>query len=389
MIYTANFYEMAGRIKHTEMAKYLKDLGWKEIESKRPNVKIFQQLVGDELYQANIPASRDLGDYNFAMYQAVEQIAKWSNKSTEHVLLELLNPLSDIIRFQVKEASVESGTIKVEDAIKLYENAKKLVTAAAMDYYKPSQYHLGRPDSIIQELIQNCRFGQTEIGSYIVSLVLPFTKELEDGKVVQMNLFGEEADKVNSPTRNVTNKIITSIQTIKETIDNGTFTEMMLSQKDNQPPPISVNFLEALSSIGIYQEDSEVNISVKWAPTVKGNKANVDSVSLTSDHYKPIEAVVQSIKSKRADEKEFVGKISKLKASPNVDKRTEGEITLVYLDEINKACTAKVLLQKEDYHVATEAHDLGKTVKVIGKLSGQKAKTIDYSKFFVFDMDLI
>ena len=144
--------------------------------------------------------------------------------------------------------------------------------------------------------------------------------------------------------------------------------------------------MEALSSIGIYKEGSEVNISIKWAPTVKENKAKVDSVSLTHDYFKPIDAVVQTIKSKRADEKVFVGAVSKLKATPNAEKRTEGEATIVYLDPATeKACTAKVLLQKEDYHQATEAHDKGTTVKVTGRLSGQKSKTIEYSKFEVLD----
>jgi hypothetical protein len=258
-----------------------------------------------------------------------------------------------------------------------------------MDLYKPSQYHLGRPDANIQELIDNCRFGQTEIGSYVVSLVLPFTKRAEDGKLVQMNLFMEEAEKANSPTRLVANKIITSIQTVKQAIDDGTFIEMMCPPptKTEPPPPISANFLEALSAIGIDKEGTEVDITVRWAPTVKSNRAEVDSVKLTNDDYKPIEAVVQAIKSKRADEEEFDGKISELSAAPNAENRKEGEIKLVYLDKNNKAKTAKVLLKKEDYHVALEAHDLGKSVRVIGRLSGQKSKTIEYSRFIVYGLD--
>lgn len=190
---------------------------------------------------------------------------------------------------------------------------------------------------------------------YIKYTSIPFTK-LEEGKLIQMTLFNEEVDKSNSPSRNVTNKIITSIQQVKETIENGTFQEMMLPKNEQEPPPISANFLEALSSIGIYKEGSEVNISIKWAPTVKENKAKVDSVSLTHDYFKPIDAVVQTIKSKRADEKMFVGAVSKLKATPNAEKRTEGEATIVFIDpETEKKRTTKVMLQKEDYHQATEA----------------------------------
>ena len=389
MIYTADFYEIAGKIKNTEMTKYLRDLGWREIQSKRASVKIFQIFEGEEFYQADVPIDREFSDYKLAIYRAVEQIAKWSKKSTEHVLLELLNPLSDIFRIRIKEAQEESGTIRVEDAVKLFENAKKLVTAAAMDLYKPSQYHLGRPDATSQELVNNCRFGQTEIGSYIVSLVIPFTKEVEDGKLVQMNLYMEEAEKANSPTRLVANKIMTSIQTVRQAIDDGTLTEKMCPPptRTEPPPPISANFLEALSAIGIDKEGSEVDITVRWAPTVKSNRAEVDSVKLTYDDNTPIQAVVQTIKSKRADEEEFDGKISELSAAPNAENRKDGEVKLVYLDKDNNRKTAKVLLKKEDYHVALEAHDLGKSVRVIGRLSGQKSKTIEYSRFIVYGLD--
>lgn len=135
---------------------------------------------------------------------------------------------------------------------------------------------------------------------------------------------------------------------------------MMLPKNEQEPPPISANFLEALSSIGIYKEGSEVNISIKWAPTVKENKAKVDSVSLTHDYFKPIDAVVQTIKSKRADEKMFVGAVSKLKATPNAEKRTEGEATIVFIDPeteknvLLKLCCKKKIITKRLRHMTKE-----------------------------------
>ncbi|MCL2135007.1 MAG: hypothetical protein FWH37_05570 [Candidatus Bathyarchaeota archaeon] len=385
MIYTANFHEMAGEINHVDIAKYLKDLGWKELERKRSNVKVFQLIVDGELYQANIPTSRSLIDYNRSMYKAVEQIALSTKKekSVEHVLLELLNPLSDIIRFHVKADSIKSGTIMFEDAIILFENAKKLVTYAAMDLEKPSEYHTGVPSLSSREVIKNCRFGQTEVGNYIVSIVLPFVK-IEGNKTVQLNLFGEEADKINSITRQITNKIMNSIQQVKDSIKNDSLSELMKPQ-NNEPPLISANFLEALNSIGIYKEKTEVNISVKWAPTVQVNKANIETVSITDAYYKPIEAIVNTIKHNRAvNEQEFLGRISKLQALPDVEKRKEGEISLVYLNpDTQRARTATVVLKKEDYQVATEAHADGKTVRIIGRIAGQRSKNIKYSSFEV------
>lgn len=384
MIYTADFVEIAGNINYLNIVKYLTDLNWQKVESNRPYVKIFQYENADTLYQANIPTNRELIDYKHAMYRAVEQIALSSKKNIETVLLELLNPVSDILHIRIKEASTNSGSIMVEDAIKLFGNAKKLLTYASMDYQKPSLYHIGKPDLETQNLIENCRFGQTEIGSYVISLVVPFTEVDETGKSVQMTLFNEEVDKSNAHARKVTNKLITSIQQVKAAVDEGILNEIM-SPLNKQLPPVSANFLEALSSIGIYKEHSEVDISIKWAPTVNGNKAKVDNVSLTHDHCSPIDTVVQSIKGKRtADERSFTGKISNLKAKPNLEKRDVGEITLVYIDQ-EKASKAKVVLNKEDYDDAIKAHESGKDVRVIGKILGQKRKIIEYSTFRVLD----
>lgn len=381
MIYSTDFVQMAGKLSHVEMVKYMKDLGWTEVITKRQFVRVFQITKDDSLYQADIPTSRGLVDYDSAMYSAVENIARASNKSTEQVLLELLNPLSDIIRIRINEASFESGSIYVEDAIKLYDNAKKLLTATAMDIKHPSVVHLGRPDSAIQEFISNCRFGQTEIGSYIVSLVCPIA-EINDDNYKQLNLFGEESEKINSLTRKVTKKLITSIQLVKEAIDKGTFNETICKTYD-VAAPISANFLEALSSIGIYKNNTELDISIKWAPTIQTNTAEVDSVSLSHDYFEPIDTLVKEIKGKMAEEKPYVGKISKLHSTTDAETRSEGEVSLVFLNDKNKKTIARILLTKSDYDQAIEAHRKGKYVRVTGRLSGQKSKSIECTGFEV------
>jgi len=382
MIYSVDFKEMAGKVSHVNVSKYLHDLGWAEFDTKRNTVKIFQKATDDNFYQVDLPIDRKLADYNTAMYRAIEDIALSVGKSVEQVLLELLNPLSDILRVRILDKSTEMGSILVEDALNLYENTKKLLTAAAMDIISPKLIHVGRPDSKVQEFVNNCRFGQTEIGSYVVSVVCPFGS-IQDNVYTQLTLFSEEDECAQSLTRQVTNKLLTSIRKVRASIDNGSFEETILD--DRNPIKISANFLEALSEISIYKEGSETEITVKWAPTISKNILDFNKVTLSHDYYEPIYSIVQKIKNSVIEESVYIGRVSALKAADDAKRRESGVATLVYLTETAQRATASVGLNKDDYDSAIEAHRNGKTVRITGTLSGQKHKRIDYTRFEVLD----
>ena len=381
MIYSVDFKELAGKISHIDMEKYLHDLGWVEIQTKREWVKIFQLEDKEDFFQVELPVSRDLRDYRVAMYRCVECIAQSTKKSIEQVILELLNPLSDIIRLRIKDPELETGSIYVEDTIRLYDNAKKLLMAAALDVVRPQLYHIGRPEQNIVDFVNSCRFGQTEIGSYVISIVCPISI-ISRNNVVQLSLFSEKQDCAYSLTRKVVNKLIESIRVARETINNGAFEEYILQNAESEKC-ISANFLDALSEISIYRSGCELDISAKYAPTIQNNTLPDASVRISHDYYTPINTVVRKIKSSQLSENAYFGRIKGLDAPPDPTNRNSGKITLVFIDEYDKKATASVTLPIEDYNAAIEAHREGKMVKVVGTLSGQMHKKINCTYFEV------
>ena len=380
MIYSVDFIKMAGKINHINMVKFLHDLGWEEFITKNKNAKTYQRITNDSFHQVDIPTSRNLRDYSIAMYRAIETISSVVNQSVEQVLLDLLNPISDIIRVQIKDKEMESGSIFIEDAIKLYDNAKKLLTATALDYKNPRPVHLGRTDATIQEFVSNCRFGQTEIGSYVVSVICPMI-DISQEKIVQLSLFSDEETNAHSLTRNVIKKLITSMQRVKEAIDDGSPDDIIV-ESSNYKPDISANFLEALNSIGIFRNGVEVNFDIKWAPTIKDNRSKIEKITLNHDYYEPINALVKKLKENVEEEKIYIGKISRLNSNPDAEKRTNGNITLVYIGDNKTQTSASVNLPLEYYELAIEAHKDGAYVKVRGKLTGQtRIKNIECTDF--------
>ena len=382
MIYSADFKKLAGKINHIDLIKYLSDLNWIEIPSRRDNVAIYQINKNNQIYQVDLPLKRELLDYETAMLKAIENISQSESKSMEQIILELLNPVSDIIRFRIINKINDTGNIFIEDAIKFYNNAKKLLVASAMDIKSPDIiHHTSRPDNEIQKLIDNCKFGQTEIGSYIISIVCP----LADINKEQYTLFTPEEICAKSFTRQVTKKLISSIKNVKENIEHCKLNEF-INKNSSTEDAISVNFLEALSDLSISSPENELEVNVKWAPTIKKNTLYFNSIKLSHDYYNPIKAIIEKFKISTIDNKSFIGKIKYCRADPIVEKRTYGQVELIYLNDNCKPASAKFDLKKEDYDKALNAHKDGKTVKVGGILNvSGKARTINPTSFEILD----
>ncbi len=365
MILSANFLEISGQLNHINVCKYLKDLGWNEfLDHRNPNIKVFQYTEYNEFIQVEIPINKKLVDYNWAMLSVVEILSKVEKKNVEQVILELLNPMCDIFRFRLNNQNVENGSILFEDAIKLFENSKRLLSATAMDISSPKIYHKGRVSEEVQTFIDQCRFGQTELGSYVINLVCPLGNK-KNNQFEQYNLFSDEEVTAYSFTRRVVNKLMKSTLKVKEKIDSGgDLNELLNPSKEDF---VSINYLDALQNIGIDHKNSEIDISVKWAPTVHQNRFDKSLITISNDYYDIIKTKVNSYKEITEEESiEFIGKISDLKSNPDLTKREKGIIKVKYINN-DKLSTITAELSKDDYDKAVIAHKNGKTVKVIGE----------------------
>lgn len=368
MIYSVDFIEISGKISHVDLCKYVSDLNWTLYEGKVVNgLKIFQKYYKNNFYQIKIPCNREFDDYAEAMYKAVTTISLTEEKSVEQVILELLNPLSDILRVRHIGKDVENGSILIENGIKLYDNAKKLLTNATLDVLNYKKLYKGRLPDNVSDFINRCRYGQTEFGSYVISLVCPFV-QVDNGGVQQLSIFSEEEIAAYSLTRKATKKVIDSIGKIKETIDRGDDLSMVIEDNQN---PISVSFMDSLTNLNISEEDSALEITVKWAPTVKINRSLISSATISHDYFAPIKSIVERYKAE--DENASIcidGRIGKLMASPNIEDRKTGQAQLVYIDKNSKAKRIMLELGKDEYDIAIEAHSTGKTIRANGELLG-------------------
>ena len=371
---------MTEKLNPLAVSKYLDEMGWTQFPYKREDIKIYQFEKDNILEQITVHLEKSLRDYKKAMYNVVEKIATVEEKSVEQVMLYLLNPNTDILKIRLDKVGVEAGSIMFDDAIQLYDNAKKLLAATALDIINPKKIHYGRIDESVQKFLNQCRFGQTEIGSYVVSIVCPFAELSEVEGYRQLSIFSDEERCANSLTRQVTNRLMTNIVTIKQKIDNNEIDSLV-----NNDNVISSNFYEALNGLDLHSENTVVEFMAEWSPTVKINRCGFNKVRFTNDYYQPIVSVIEKIRECANQSTEIVGRIKQLKASPVIDNRSRGVVTVVYVSDDNKVKSVSVNLNREDYENAIEAHQHGKAVKILGNLDGKRNASMNNVIFSVID----
>ena len=381
MIYRADFKDVCRSFNHLEIVRFLIGLQWKKIANKNPNVAIFQKNNELGFYQVVVPLNLDFSDYGDMMYKVAEELSLEQNKSVEEVVLELSNPLSDIVKVRIDDDSVNAGSVLFEDAIKLFANSKKLIQYAAQDAIQPRKYYgNGRICDDVHRFMEQCRFGQTEVGSYITNIVCPFVYKDENDKFQQMSLFDDEKDVAVSLTRKATKKLMNSLAEVKSCIDEGDDLEKLADREQNR---ISINFLESLENLNINKNGGNLDVKIKWSSTVLENKSECNKVVFSHNYYTPINSVTQKVKRDQQNEvqEDYVGLIKAVKGHEDIEERNSGIINLVVVAN-DKKRTVKARLSKADYNDAVEAHKKGKYVRVKGKYED---KILVCKEFGVFD----
>lgn len=365
MIYTTDFIKICSSLNHLEIVRFLRGLEWNRVKNKNEELAVFQKIHDDDLFQIIIPLNAEYSDYGEMMYNAATVLANEQNRSVEEVILELMNPLSDIVKVRINDENIHGGTVLFEDAIDLFNNAKKMIQYAAQDAISPRKYYgSGRICDEVHQFIDECRFGQTEVGSYIANIVCPFVFKNENDKYRQMNLFDTPTDIASSLTRKATQKLMNSLGEIKQTIDAGEDVEILTDRSENT---ISVNFLESVENLNLYKTDGELDVKLKWAPTVDDNRSSIDQVKLNYSYYAPLRSLTDRIKKKSVEDTEvYVGRIKSVSSNEEIEARKQGMIRLVTISD-DKKKNIRVKLNIDDYDQAIEAHRLGQYVKVVGK----------------------
>ena len=280
-----NIEKYINLLHNDKVCQYLSLKGWHEISTLFEG-KVRQFLAPNEEYAILIPISREFSDYYRVMHDSLSVIAAYDNKTLNGLFNILINPSSDILKWRIADDNTSLGAISFNTMLDNIDNIKNILASTCIDIMNPSQYHKKVMVSDVQNQIASYKFGQTEIGSYILNLVSPLG-------FYQYQLFDPSVEELPM-NRRINMRMLKTINDIQQSVLENS------SQLDDNVASgsISVNFLTALTKIYDDNKDSDVSISAAWdinIPTIVDNPISnltlyprcIEKVVQTAEKYTP------------------------------------------------------------------------------------------------------
>jgi len=338
-------------IKPQQVRSYAIAKGWCRVLNVNGGIALFTH-PGGQWDQLIVPMDESFDDYANRLRDVVENLAGFESRPVAEVLNDLLTPEADILRYRIASLATGRGSIPLMEGIRLLEGAKRSILAAACSVVNPIAHHARMSRTEAQQLLGACHLGQTERGSYAVSVSCP--------------LRAVEQDKTLFPdsepfTRRTVSTLMRSLSRMVTSIEADTVPSVFETH-ENQPV-LSVNLCEALLQMQPAEEDSHLDVKVSWATTLKQQDPIPTIVRIKHEYFPIIEDISKKLRPAQAPAASlFVGNIDNLGGEPGADGRMQGEATLSVMYE-EQMQLVRVDLSPDDWrtaHVALGVHGIVK-----------------------------
>lgn len=344
---------LAASVAYQDLRAYLDARRWTNFPSRLSYAAIYRSPGAGEV-EVQIPLDPDLADYADAILLAARRIAGFESRPLEQVLRDLLQPRSDTIRYALAGAATQTGTIALTAGVSLVSGAVKSLLASACSVQRPRRFHPRMTLADAETYVRACRLGQTEIGSYVLTVDAPLD--------IQAQL-----DAAEVPFgRRATAYLFEATAYLARSIRQGEAARVLDETPDG--PLVSANLCESLVEMMPPDESADLRLAGSWSPLIPAPASVPVAVHFDRTMFEAVERLAQQLRPTRGTEPaHFVGKVVELSGAPNPAGQLEGDVVLqVQADD--QLLKVRVTLGPDDYGKAGAAHLRQQYVSVHGQL---------------------
>ncbi len=314
------------------------------------------------------PASSDLGDYALRVSEIVEILGRVENRQALSIVRDLSIAMTDLIRVRAPEAE-DDGSIMLGAAVQFIEESRNLLLAAACSTIRPKSSY-PRPGRIGEAVkyMDDVRMGQTEMGSFVVTLLSPVQPSLvpqggyniESGEQRQLEFETQEPF-----SRRVTQNLAEALKATKEAATlcarGGDISEF----ETRVSRGVNANFCSAIA--GLVEAGGGVDLTLSWALT-RQPAARIRDISTVhfSDNESAylLEAANWFRTRENLSDERIEGVVTRLAREPDA---IQGTVTVQAIVE-GALQSVKVDIDEDDYSEIAKAHNDRDVVAIEGDI---------------------
>lgn len=322
-------------------------------------------------FEILLPEDDSIKDYLDRVIDIFHVLSEFENKREISVLEEVLRFYSDLVRVRVVHEDVANGTIPLEDGVLLIEKVRELISSATLSTLSRKKYFSGNRPQEAVDFIGKARLGQTEVGSYVVNVLLPIEKP-------EPTLF-----ELMSFTRCVMTTLVKSLDALDAVVEQLKIDESMSLLEDSIAEGVSANLCDALIGLSGDGKSRDVEISISLSRTEAGEMDSHFKYSLTNSSIQYLEKASDYLKENYViNDVTITGMVKKLDRVPGEESGVVSVLAFVG----DRERSVSFDLGPKEYLDAIHAHENKQTVEYKGDvyISPRSAKLINGHDFRVY-----
>lgn len=341
-----------------DMAAYLKTTGWIKHEDQPGYRSIWHKQYHGETADLLLPADRTIGDYLHRMIDAVRLVAALEQRSETELLSDLQLASTDVFRVRLVFTEASDGTIPLLQGERLVESTRELFLAAGLAVNsKRAYFATNRPDEV-RQFVQNLRLGQSERGSYVITVLSRVAPELKSD-----NLFGELEPPFERKALVGLNHALLALH---NAVDQATTNFTAKVFQDAIPQGVSANLCSALVGMGTEnpQPTDQLRFGFTWARTRPIDSQAPQEVIFRAETIPIIQEAARVLKATAPmEDQEIEGYVVKLQ------QRDPGGIATVATVIEGQQRKVTIELPEDDHLRAIEAYEKRILISCRGRLT--------------------
>ena len=334
------------------LSAYARTAGWAKVETYGEHSDVY---AGQSLPEIIIPRTQQLGDYASVVSRLIAIFARVAEVGEATLYNDLITADRDVIRARAVDVAGD-GTVDLGSGVKMVGAARDLVLAIACSLSGWRPFYRAGANREANEFLRRMRLGQTEQGSFVVTLLTPTILPLD-----QDILSPDHEIDTTITTRKVTLRLAQALTAARGAVEIASGGDAnAFSQAFTRG--VSANLCEAL--VNLIEPFPALDISITWARTDQMPTAR-QTVSFTGDDAPILRAAAQSFRSRE----------------PQPDVRLTGSVRILRREESERDGTVTIrasvngglqsvtaTLTQSDYDRAIRAHEERWPVVVAGDL---------------------
>lgn len=340
-----------------EVASWLRHAGW-TLSASDDAWAVFEADRFGERVAVELPQRAAAPDYPRVLEMLLTDLARLERRRPGELLHDIHASNVDIVRLAIEGPELRDGRMPVEAARRVYGACRDSLLAAACAALGPRPAYGTRKADRAMALLQQARFGQSEVGSFVVNLEVPVPPRLD------APLF-DDGDPKAPFERRTTLLLANALATAEVATRRSAASGSLQPFTESADRGVSANLCDAVSELLEAANADAVRASFSFAHRRPLFGTSPRPVTFSADMAPTLRSAASGLREVAVlAGQEVVGTVIKLESE---DPTAGGAIQLRVIVE-GRSMSVRLLLGPADYAIAAEAHTSLKFVRCVGDL---------------------